>query len=525
MIQILLVDDDPFFLTMFQGLVDWESFGCTIAYQAENGQQAISILSQHAVDVMITDMVMPVMGGVELIRHVRRHYPHIKCFALSSFDDFDYVRQSLREGAQDYLLKHAINRTVIEELLSSLSPKGPVSAQADSRNVFRDLMITMIESGEIQPDWLKSTIQELNVDFPNPPLMILSIRIHDITSILKRFEFKDRYRQFLFTTTNIVQGALERYGQALCMCNDYDTIYAVVSNHNFASRLYGTQVSHLVKKNVSSILNRYCNISVSISINCTCNTLEDILPAFQKMEDELALQTDPDYLHEKDTNTPVISIRLEAEQAISEWMTNGSFEDIQRLIQEEFELCHNQSPYRNAIQHISMEFINLLNRICRDQKISLDLMFASDASPYSTVSRITSYAETVNFITKAFLALYTHLHSGEPSGNLIVQNALRVIRSHYTQDLSLSTLADAIHCNPTYLSRVFKSETGKGFVQYLNDYRLAKAQQLMDRETIPLRFIAQRVGFPNYNYFARIFKQKYGQTPRNYISKRMKNDD
>ena len=525
MIKILLVDDDSFFQTTFLSLADWEAFGCTIAYQAENGQQAVSILSHHPVAVMITDMVMPAMSGVELIRYVRREYPQVRCFALSSFDDFDYVRQSLREGAQDYLLKHALNRGVIEELLSSLAPEGPAPRRADDHAIFANLFVSMIREPDGDASQMQRIITESGVDFPRPPLLAVSIRLQDVTALLRRFQTKDRYLQFLATATNIAQGALEHYGRALCVPDDYDTIYAVVSNERFSSRLYGSQVSHLLKKNLTSVLNRYCNLSVSIAVNSGCDAIEDVLPAFRTLESELGMQAGLDYLQEQDADTPVISIRLESERALLEWMHDGSFEDVQRVIREEFETCRAQSPSRNAIRHICMEFLNLLNRICRNESISMDKLFSSDASPYAVASRISSFTETVEFITEAYLALYTLMHDGEASGNLIVKNALRVIRSRYTQDISLSSVAESIHCNPAYLSRVFKSETGKGFVQYLNDYRLAQARRLMDSETIPLRLIAQRVGFPNYNYFSRIFKQRLGVTPQAYMKKRPSDTD
>lgn len=525
MIKILLVDDDPFFHTTFLSLTDWDALNCRVAYQAENGQQALSILSQHTVDVMITDMVMPGMSGVELIRYVHREYPRIQCVALSSFDDFDYVRQSLREGAQDYLLKHALNRDILQELLSSFNPQTHDSPPASDRVIFSELMLSMIQDYDGDPSRLEQGIRELGADFPRPPLLVAIIQLQNVTSLLRRFEFKERYRQFLSTGTNIIQGALEHYGRVLCVCNEYDAIYAVVSNERFSSRLYAGQSAHLLKKNLPSILNRYCNISVSIAVSSSCDSLSDVLPAFKTLEAELSAQSDRDYLQEKDADTPVVSIRLESEQALAEWMHSGSIEDVQRVIREEFDACHAQSASRNAIRHISMEFLNLLNRICRDTEIPLGSLFSSDSSPYSVASHISSFSETVDFITGGYLALYTRMHDNGTVGSLIVQNALRVIRSSYGEDISLSSVAEAIHCNPTYLSRVFKSETGKGFLQYLNDYRLSQARRLMDSKPIPLRLIALRAGFPNYNSFSRIFKNRHGITPQEYMKNRSSNPD
>lgn len=519
MIRILLVDDDPFFHTTFLSIVDWNSLGCSITCQAESGQQAIALLARQAIDVMITDMVMPGMNGVELIHYVRQEYPHVKCVALSSFDDFDYVRKSMREGAVDYLLKHVLNRDTIQELITSLSPASQSTHVLDERHIFSDMMAAMIQDGNVSSAQLEHIIRELNVSFPEPPLLAVSIRLQDVTALLKRFEQNDRYMQFLSTTTNIIQGALEHYGRALCACNRHDTVYAVISNERFFSRLYASQVCHLLKKSLPSILNRYCNVNVAIATNSTCDTLDDVLPAFHTLEAELACQAGTDYLREQCAETPVISIRLETERCLVEWMQNGTFEDIQRTICDEFNACRAQSPSRNAIAHISVEFLNLLNRICKNEGIPLAELFPSDSSPYSVATRISSFAETVGFITDGYRVLYTRLHDQIDPDNIIVQNALRVIRSRYHEDISLSSVAETIHYSAAYLSRIFKSETGKGFVQYLTDYRLARARQLMDSRAMPLRLVAERTGFPNYNYFSRIFKQRFGETPQEYIKR------
>lgn len=520
MIRILLVDDDAFFHTTFLSLADWSSLGCTIAYQAENGQQAISILNQHSVDVVITDMVMPGMNGVELIHFIRKEYPQIKCIALSSFDDFDFVRQSLKEGAHDYLLKHAINQSVISELVSTLSPGEQKNAAANERSIWDHLFVEMIQLPEENPHRLEQALLELNVDFPTPPLLAVSLRLQYVTALLKRFEYKDRYKQFLATAVHIVQGALEHYGKTYCACNEYDTIYAVISSDRFSSRLYSNQVAGLLKNNLLSILNRYCNVSAIAAVKSGLDTFANVLPAFQALESELDLQSNADYLQEKDAYTPIVSIRMETEQTLAEWMRSGDFEDIQRTIHSEFESCRIQSSSRNAVRHLAMEFLNLLNRICGDETIPLNYLFPSDSSPYSIVAHLHSFTETVEFITSAYLTLYTLMHDSSISGNIIVQNALRVIRSRYTEDISLTTVAEVIHCNPTYLSRIFKLKTGNGFVTYLNDYRIAQARRLMDSGTLSLRQIAQRVGFPNYNSFSRIFKQRLHQTPQEYMKNR-----
>ncbi len=105
MINLLLVDDDALFRVQFRGMADWEQAGFRIAAEARNGREAIEEIERMKPDIILTDISMPVMDGIGLIEYVKRYHPEIPVVALSAYDDFDFVRASLKNGAQDYLLK------------------------------------------------------------------------------------------------------------------------------------------------------------------------------------------------------------------------------------------------------------------------------------------------------------------------------------------------------------------------------------------------------------------------------------
>ena len=117
MIRLLLVDDSPLFCAQFRGLARWEEYGIVIQDEARNGRHAIECINRKLPDIVLTDISMPVMDGIGLIEYLHTHHPEIPIIALSAYDDFDYVRDSLKNGACDYILKHKLDVGQLTDLI------------------------------------------------------------------------------------------------------------------------------------------------------------------------------------------------------------------------------------------------------------------------------------------------------------------------------------------------------------------------------------------------------------------------
>ena len=120
MIKILLVDDDPLVLVQLRNLIPWEELGCDLAGEATNGADAIRLIDQLNPALVITDISMPGINGIDLIQYIRRRDSRIKVLAISAYDDFDYVRESLKNGADDYLLKHQLTQERMTEAIHAV---------------------------------------------------------------------------------------------------------------------------------------------------------------------------------------------------------------------------------------------------------------------------------------------------------------------------------------------------------------------------------------------------------------------
>jgi two-component system response regulator YesN len=125
MIKVLLVDDEFLVCSYLRQLIDWESQGCRIVGQASNGQQAIEKIHELKPDLVFLDVHMPKMDGIDLIRFLHEQYPQIKAIILSSYSDYHYVRETMKSGALDYLLKHELTAEGLRRILGQLGAERP----------------------------------------------------------------------------------------------------------------------------------------------------------------------------------------------------------------------------------------------------------------------------------------------------------------------------------------------------------------------------------------------------------------
>lgn len=132
MIRVLLVDDEFLVCTYLRQLIDWEANGCRIVGQAGNGTQAVEKINALKPDLVFLDVNMPEMDGIELIRYIHAEHPSIKVVMLSSYSDYHYVRETMKFGASDYILKHELNPEELTGLLKQLdiAPPPPVHTRA-----------------------------------------------------------------------------------------------------------------------------------------------------------------------------------------------------------------------------------------------------------------------------------------------------------------------------------------------------------------------------------------------------------
>lgn len=464
MYRVVLVDDDITMRLRLKNLIRWEALDCEIAGEASHGIEAASMLEECRPDIMITDIYMPGMNGVDLIRYAREHFPEMFILALSSYDDFDYVRSSLKYGAFDYVLKHQLTAAKLEAMI-----------------------------GEAVAYLGKNRTEEITEREPDETHLLREL-LAPGAAFPAGSRWAEQFRGWYFLLA--VGRLADRSGGGQQNGRLEDRSGGGQQNGRLADRSGGGQQNgRSADQSGNGRQNGRSQTAAGLG-----GIEEKKLRYMEALITETLLFYDWKILCEPFGDDLVLLFRMEEEPAIRnvEDILSQVSRNVERFIglRLAFSVC---DPYRD-IAETAQQYRRLQNREPE-----------SGRGPERTDA-------AANRPEAAWLPDRDRERAGgrkpdESYPNEIVNKAVRYIRENYRTTVSLQEVADALNINSAYLSRLFKKYTRRTIVTYINDRKMEKAHELIEQGSMPMKEIAAEVGFQNYNYFSQMFKKYYGKSP------------
>jgi two-component system response regulator YesN len=544
MLKVLIVDDDILSRANLKSLLDWGKHGFEICGEASNGQIAVNMIDKMIPDIVITDISMPVMDGIELIEYIERKYVEIKVIALSGYNDFDYVRQSMKKGAVDYILKHELDSKVLINALemarynilsgrSELHRKQQLEIElASAKPILKNNFIKQLIYGEIvDKNRIEREVKTLDINMETTNLTIIAVEIDDYSFLEEKYAAISEINKFTKAFLDICQGVLNDWGKAVISHVEKGKFVIILSLGRVYSLLYVYNSINAVIEQIRSSIKRYLNITACFGISEICNDIEKIRIYYKDAEEKLKVkfyQGKDKILREKSTghvDDNFTNLDLNDEQNIILSVKSFDFLKVKEYIDLIFKRIINSKMNNKSTQMIVIELINIVNRIARESAIDINLIYSQNDIPYLKFQKYDTIYDIKNWIEDIFEKLINELKSQQIDEIYtdITKKAIEYIHANYQRNISLNEVAEYIGINSSYLSRVFKEDCGKGFVEYLNMRRVEKARLLIEMGNFKLKEIVKEVGFSNYNYFFKVFKEILGMTPQEYESSLKKN--
>jgi len=529
--KVLIVDDDFTARSNFKTMIDWEKNGFELCGEATNGQNAIGMIKDNLPDIVITDMNMPIMDGVALIEFIGLNYPDIKSVALSGYEDFQYVKESLKNGAVDYLLKHKLDDISLLKVLKTASDK--ISREhklmkqiVQSREILRQDFIRKLVMGDIcDMRMIKEKAKELELPIDRSPLMIVVIAIDEFKQIKKRFT-EDKASGLISSLVDLTVEILADMGNAVMSVVD-EGKFVIIFHFAVHSELFiYNHVSTTVKR-IQESMKRYLNITACFSLGRLFYNIGDV-PRIYKETDEMLsedIMTEKDQIFRKSANlgntVDYFNLDVKDEKQIMLAIKTGDLEKISQYLEGIFNRITELRVSYKSIQMICIELIGIANRIARESAIDIKEIYNTNDIPYDEMKKHETIIDVKRWIGNVYQRLITLLAGSNMRGKYTepTTKALEYIWKNYTNDVSLNQTAEYIGVNSSYLSRVFKEDYGMGFAEYLNSIRVKQAKYLIERTDIKLKEVVRQVGFNNYTYFFKVFKMVAGITPIEYKEK------
>lgn len=535
MIKVLIVDDETIARINLRSLINWEREGCIICGESENGPDALKKIEALGPDIVFTDMNMPGMSGVEFIKEIRRISPAVKVVAFSAFDSFEYVRQSLKEGALDYLVKHKLDSSSLLSILNTI--KDSIKKESMERQRINRMMematsgkaliqknvLMNLLNGYIQGNF-EAIMREYDICLEDKNLIVAAARIDNYYQL--RDKFSDReFAGFLEAINSVLENACSENGKTVHVQMEDGCFVFIMS---FAGTAGEAQIN---AKAVNSICNiegavkRFLNIRMSFGLSSIC-------PTFSKIKDfygeactvlENGYYKGSNYIVQKNElvnrakGQVFAGLSVAQEKNLISCIREVKKESTVEAIKEIFSnLRENKASYEH-VKMVSIDLVNLLNRMGKEFGLDLNTVYLNNSRLYEEIKKYDSMEELQQWFNMLFSSLLgvleiSNIHAGHSP---VIKKAIEFILNHYHKNISLSDVSEYVRVSPQYLSKLFREECKKGFVSYLNHVRIERAKRMLE-EGVELKDLAQKLGFNSYTYFFTVFKENTGVTPQQY---------
>lgn len=534
-IKLLIVDDEMLVRIGISSLVDWEKYGFRIIGSVNNGIEALEIIEKEMPDIILTDIIMPKMNGIELLKVINQKYPFIKTVVLSCHDDIDYVKNAIKLGAEDYVSKLTMTPDEVLTLLIGIVDEIRKNEQKNSiikptERILRALddeskkyIIRCLLDDDMDISFITDTLNRIHPDLVSENKVLALVKIH-----LSPSAGKNTSRMHEKGLLQLIESKLPK--------SIFGFLSAYPDQQYAALLILKAQKDENMQSHVCDMLRhvivsarRFMNIYVSIGLSkvfldmSSCRTAYSeasnaLLQSFYSENEGVYVYSEDFFLNDKEAVLPP-----EDELELSEIIENCNIPAISATIAGLFEKIEKQRLDIEICRKILLEtiyhFISLLKRHGK----SVNMATGDTLDIYQSLLSCDRFLSTKEIVLRCVDEYIAAIHNAESKYRQETKEIVEYMRNHYQEPISLKWAAQYVHMSESHFSRVFKEETGKCFIQYLNELRLKKAVDLLDTTELPSYLISEMVGYDNPNYFGRIFKKSIGISPTLFKKRKKSN--
>ncbi|HZG57690.1 response regulator [Paenibacillus sp.] len=529
--NIVIVDDEAIFRRGLRSMIasldpEWNVVG-----DARDGYEALDLLQERRPDVMLTDIRMPRMDGLQLQKIARERFPELVSAVVSGYEDFAYVKQSMQHGAKDYLMK-PIEREELAKLLQRL--KAEVRERAERRGAAaeprEDHRRTREQLGEhLAAVLLRGTVAEedvrrletIGIRFDKPCFMCMTVKLD------KRSVGPDRYRQqdpslFQLYIQQFVQEIVDRRTKGFCfVLNDSEVVALLNSDGGEDAMRKHLEMAESIRLQIKSL----SNLTVTIGLGRLAPGAASLAKSYREAEiallHRLIVGGDKVLAYERTMEAGMPAAAEPREwswEALERAIAGGRADEADARAKEAAaELCRMAATPQTVHRHICKLVIRYYElssewgvaKAWLGEKDVRELLF--DVCSISASDELTELCGSLFGRLAACVAA-----SGADRPTDPIAKAIRYMETNYEKPITLGRMAEMLFLNPAYFSALFKQRTGATFVERLTSIRVEAAKRRLAATNELVTEVAERTGFRNVRHFNRVFKTETGVSPTEY---------
>lgn len=521
--RVMLVDDNYQMLEFLDEGISWDKEGMTLVAKCENGEEALSVAKVSPIDILVTDIDMPKMNGLELIKQLQQIYPSMQSIIISNYDEFKYAQKAIKLLVNDYILKDKLDP---ESLLKSLHQIiAKIKKKDDAKNSLLESETIIKENLlSIKRQWIRGIVD-------NPPKQ-KSIIYHQLLKYGINLD-KDHYVPIVGKVTNKEQ-AIKRFESADLLMIAVEQLlkeYYSVTVEGFVYDQFEMMWFHTVKhrnahfleqlNEIQHLLQKYFNIEFTIIYDSYCHNIETFLQSTRKLlkiENEWFFIPSQEIVDYKTINTnffiqDIYDLYEPTKNKFKRLIMKEERDLAEAYIHQWFDQFTNKNFHPKIIKGMSHKIMIDLYIDFHFMSNQTDINVEQIHFDISSAQSLQQLKECYKYyISKMVLSVQKQRKSYRPE----VWEALTYIDENIGKKITLKDISQELYLNPTYFSRLFKKDTGQSFVDYVTKRKMEKAQHLLEETDLTIEVISYKLGYSTSSYFIRQFRQYAGKTPLKY---------
>ena len=523
--KVILVDDEAEVIDMIEKKIHWNDLGFEVAGSATNGVKALELVEKLQPDVVLTDIKMPYMDGLELSRRLNREYPNIYIMLCTGFDEFEYAKEAVHLEIKEYMLK-PVNATELSESLTNL--KHTLDREREEKlnvkklnDYFQEVLpklqsnffISLIE-GRVEKKDYERFLQAYQVDMKGPLFGCVIFHTSEnhvpegmnplLLSMSVEREIKQRLmdqwncREFIYMGNTLLILELDAEDKITQITDACDRFC------RWAYRIMGA----VVTAGIGTVCDRLYEISLSYE------RAREAVPYRVLYGTKRAINIGE--IVPKEQIKPVQSEESRM-QMLFRAIRIGDSAEIERAAHGEMEKLHKNTETMSQYNLATMEIVSGFFKFCTDNSLDFNKISGNMQNIYEKVSQMDESSLTAWIVQMSETISEKLKCARNSSARRLIVEAQNIVKERYMEaDISLDEVCAVLGVSNSYFSSVFKKEAGKSFISYLTDYRMDIAAEMILNTDEKSYTIAEKVGYLDANYFSYVFKKKFGVSPSKY---------
>ena len=524
MYSVLMVDDEEDVIRAMMKKIDWESMGFRVMGYAHNGIEALDLVDSEVPDVVLTDIKMPYMDGMELARNLKLMYPNVRILFFSGFDEFEYAKEAIRLEVEEYILKPVdaeelrriftkIKRSLDQELDEKRNVQKLRDYYMESLPLLQENFYSTLVEGRLPGNEIARYLRDYQIDMEGP--LFVAAVIHTsttqlpegISAVLLSESVKRLAGERLAGKWNARLFPHEGNIVAIVPCASEEDVTRITDEAESFCRM-ARHVSQAV---------------VTIGIGKICSDLSEVPESYREAREAVSYRAL--YGAGKAINITEIAPGEERNAdntqkkllSLFKAVKMGTPETVEQEARDYVEEMAAGAVSLSTHRFMVMELVSSLYRFAISNRIETEPIFGEDESLFRNVTNMDT-EQLTGWLSEVGIKMQEQLQNIRTDGaQSFVTRAIDYVRDNYgDQELTIDKICGILGVSAAYFSTMFKKETGKTFINYLTDYRMEQAVQLLIERDEKTYVIAAQVGYSDPAYFSYVFKKRFGVSPTRY---------